>query len=832
MRQRNIGGRRRGIFEPLERRDLLTLVGDAPVPYPEATVTASVGPRLGTARTADDGVEFFAMQVGQLDAQIVVTISGANSGSILDAWIDFDQDGSFSGAAEQIFDAREVSNGVVLLEFDIPAIAEDGLTYARFRVSDGAAADGVGQGGDVNNGEVEDHQVEILPPSITDGTLGSARAVTSNGSANGVVDVLAADIDGDGRMDIVSSSQLDGEIAVYRANSSFSSWTRSVVENVADSDAPLEVSPIGLAVGDLDGDGDLDLASASASDDTIAWYRNDTTGSNLSFTKFTVTDSADGARSVVIADFNQDGRLDLGSVSLEDDTIRVHRNTGSGGNSQFETMTAAFAVVPSALSDIYAVDINRDGFVDLVSISAGTNDVFWHENDGTPFVGAWNTSSLINNGTNASDVPFGSGVFAGRIDSDTQIDVVYTSFGENRADWSRNPGTSGSWTGRNSVDSGLDEANPPFVADVDGDGDMDVVVPSYDDHNVTVHLNDGLGNFTLSDTTSFFSTPTNVVMADIDGDGALDLVVGGNANDRVSWFAGNAEPPEIMITGNGLVISDGDGVPRTADGTDFGAVTLGTSGVMQEFLVTNIASGTLSLGELTLPSGFQLAAPFNSILAPDESTVLRIELDTSSLGSRSGKIILANNDANENPYNFDIRATVITVLGDYNLDQVVDIADYTAWRNRLGALVPRYTSADGNGNGVVDLADYEVWKDHFGDSLPGATTSQPASFAAPIASSSESVEQPVASAASTPSAQVELGLLRSGERKAANPGPTPWAKSPSQPLHKPLDPAPAVDSEPTRTGFSINQHNDRDKSDDHDRRASLDLAFELLEIGW
>ncbi|WP_425397744.1 FG-GAP-like repeat-containing protein [Aeoliella sp.] len=821
MRHRYVGDRRRGFFEQLEGRNLLALVGDAPDPYPEASVTASTGPRLGISRATDDGVEFSAMLVGQLDAQLVLTISGASSGAILDAWIDFDQDGSFSGAAEQIFDSLDVSNGAMLLEFDIPAIAEDGITYARFRVSNGSIVGGVGQGGDVNNGEVEDYAIEILPPAITDGTFGSARTVSPTNTANGVVDVLAADINNDGRMDIVSSSHLDGEIAVYQSNASFSNWSRTIVETVAPSGAPFEVSPVGLAVADLDGDGDLDLASASASDDTVAWYRNDSSGSSLSFTKFTITNTADGARAVVVADFDQDGRLDLGSVALVDNTIRVHRNTGGGGNSQFNTMTAAFSP-GSELSDIYAVDIDTDGFIDLVSISAGANDVFWHRNDGTPFVGTWNSSTIIYNGPNSTGAPFGSGVFAGHINGDAQIDVVYTSFAENRADWSANPGSSGSWTGPNSVDTGLDGANPPFVADVDGDGDMDVVVPAYDDDNITVHLNNGSGGFTLSDTTSFFSTPTNVVLADINGDGALDLVAGGNDNDRVSWWEGEVVPPEIVVTGNDLTISDGDGTPRSADGTDFGAVTLGSIAT-QEFVIENDGTGLLTLGEVTLPSGFQIAAPLESILLPGESTGLLIQLDTATPGYYSGQLSIANNDPNEDPYNFAIRGAVITVLGDYNLDHKVNLADYTVWRNSLGALVPRHTGGDGNGNGVVDSADYAVWKTHFGESIPAATTSEPATIAAPAAFTTTKAAAPDAS---PPSIQVERGLL--DEKRQPSSTALPQNAEPLGSTSLPLDVAFAEEDDTSSTQASSSQQEDREGQVGKSPFEPLDLALELL----
>jgi hypothetical protein len=53
--------------------------------------------------------------------------------------------------------------------------------------------------------------------------------------------------------------------------------------------------------------------------------------------------------------------------------------------------------------------------------------------------------------------------------------------------------------------------------------------------------------------------------------------------------------------------------------------------------------------------------------------------------------------------------------GDYNGNGVVDAADYTVWRDTLGAT--ENLSADGNGNRVIDAGDYEHWKDRFGDML-------------------------------------------------------------------------------------------------------------------
>jgi hypothetical protein len=54
------------------------------------------------------------------------------------------------------------------------------------------------------------------------------------------------------------------------------------------------------------------------------------------------------------------------------------------------------------------------------------------------------------------------------------------------------------------------------------------------------------------------------------------------------------------------------------------------------------------------------------------------------------------------------------LLGDYNLNGVVDAADYAVWRDTLGAAVTAFSGGDGNGDGTIDAGDYDVWRAHFG----------------------------------------------------------------------------------------------------------------------
>ena len=61
------------------------------------------------------------------------------------------------------------------------------------------------------------------------------------------------------------------------------------------------------------------------------------------------------------------------------------------------------------------------------------------------------------------------------------------------------------------------------------------------------------------------------------------------------------------------------------------------------------------------------------------------------------------------------------LVGDYNADGIVDLADYTVWRNNLGASIT-LPGEDGTATpGQVTVEDYQVWKDNFGNSLAPIT---------------------------------------------------------------------------------------------------------------
>ncbi len=102
----------------------------------------------------EDGVVFSDVRTGE-SATIEVTASTAGA---LNAWIDWNADGDWDDADEQLFVNEPLTAGSNTLVVDVPAKAAVGETFARFRFS---TIRGLRPTGLASNGEVEDYQVRI-----------------------------------------------------------------------------------------------------------------------------------------------------------------------------------------------------------------------------------------------------------------------------------------------------------------------------------------------------------------------------------------------------------------------------------------------------------------------------------------------------------------------------------------------------------------------------------------------------------------------------------------------------------------------------------------------
>ena len=121
---------------------------------------------------------------------------------------------------------------------------------------------------------------------------------------------------------------------------------------------------------------------------------------------------------------------------------------------------------------------------------------------------------------------------------------------------------------------------------------------------------------------------------------------------------GGSGPAEVTVLGNGASITDGDTTPSAADYTDFGSVAQGGTPVSHTFTVRNDGAEPLTLGAVTVPTGFTLTEGLATSLAPGAFDTFTVQLDTAIIGTKTGEISFATSDSDENPFNFAITGTV------------------------------------------------------------------------------------------------------------------------------------------------------------------------------
>jgi len=120
---------------------------------------------------------------------------------------------------------------------------------------------------------------------------------------------------------------------------------------------------------------------------------------------------------------------------------------------------------------------------------------------------------------------------------------------------------------------------------------------------------------------------------------------------------------EINIQGNSTNIVDGDITPATADHTDFGGVLFNAGTIVRTFTIQNTGSANLNLtgsSPFVVISGtntgdFSITAIPTTPIAAAGSTTFQVTFNPSAAGTRTATLTIANDDSDENPYNFDIQ---------------------------------------------------------------------------------------------------------------------------------------------------------------------------------
>lgn len=386
-------------------------------------------------------------------------------------------------------------------------------------------------------------------------TAYQAGAITMIDSAptyapgDGPYGLAAADLDDDGRPEIVSTTLMASTLAVLRNAS-----TPGSVAFAARTDFDGGHAPRGLAIGDVDGDGNPDIVAGSLNDGTLSVLRHVDSPGIADFEDRVIVTSASGIHAVALADLDGDSKLDLVAVNHSLDAVYALRNTSTAGAVSLEAAAAPFAVADGPRS-IAVGDLDGDGKADLAVAS---------------FEG--NTVSVLRNTSTAGTVSFAAahslavtGAWAialGDFDGDGKADIAASNAAGNAVAVLRNTGTTGapSFAAAQSYAVG----NPPYFMaahDIDGDGKPDLVTSNYGSDNASVLRNTGSAGtlgFEAQKTFAAGDGPYGLTIADFDGDAQADIATANYEADSISVIRNSRPVTAISVSAAVGTIMDDD----------------------------------------------------------------------------------------------------------------------------------------------------------------------------------------------------------------------------------------------------------------------------------
>lgn len=316
------------------------------------------------------------------------------------------------------------------------------------------------------------------------------------------------DINGDHFPDILAASSTGDTTGLFWYE--YPNWTKHKITGGSFS--------TDMQVGDVDGDGDLDAIIPMGRDPgrSVWWYENplpDGRPDNDPWPAHKIANAT--AHDLEVADLGDNGSLDV-VVRLIDISILLQESTGNWTKIQIQT---------DGHTGLALSDIDRDGRIDLVL------DGYWLKAPADPTQGSWQ-KYMFADGWEGKDV----GVTPTDLNNDNRIDIIIAPAESKGAliwyEAPADPTIKDRWMAH-TIDSTVSHIHTFKVADMDLDGDTDVVIAEMhqtETRRVAIYLNEGDALHWKRQIVATTGSH-NIRLADIDNDGDMDIVGANWSND-------------------------------------------------------------------------------------------------------------------------------------------------------------------------------------------------------------------------------------------------------------------------------------------------------------
>ncbi len=292
-----------------------------------------------------------------------------------------------------------------------------------------------------------------------------------------------------------------------------------------------------IVAADLDGDNDMDVVTIDLFGKAVRVRFNDGIGN---FSAPVTVDNLQYPSSVVTADWDGDTDQDIIAVDYSSRKIYWYPNSGAG---EFEEAIEIVLPVENVYA-IAVNDLNQDGNLDLLVSSFGANirgdlatlqnsitnaEMAWYLNDGQ---GSFSERLVVSTGEGAITLD------SGDIDQDGDIDAVAALITEGKTVYYENHENQFQQKYTVKDTSG---AYGVAVYDVDNDADLDILSAGYWSKELTLHINSGNGIF--EDEVKVGNHGDGVsatAMADLNQDGLGDILMGVFNHNRFTWYQGQS----------------------------------------------------------------------------------------------------------------------------------------------------------------------------------------------------------------------------------------------------------------------------------------------------